>query len=48
MRGVYLGVATTFDVEDTVFTPTMLVITDESTIWIGRQSSLASSRETKE
>ena len=44
----YLGVATTFDVEDTMVTPAVLVITDESTIWISRQRSLASSRKPKE
>jgi hypothetical protein len=44
----YLGVATTFDVEDTVLTPAVLVIPDESTSGISGQGSLASSGKTKE
>jgi len=39
----YLGIASTFDVEDTVVGPAMFVITDKSTVWIGRQSRLAGS-----
>jgi len=32
----YLGIASTFDVEDTMITPAVLVITDESTVGISR------------
>lgn len=44
----YLGVTATFDVEDTVIRPAMLIITDESTVGISRQSRLTRSRQTKE
>lgn len=39
---VYLGIATTFDIEDTMVTPAVLVIADESAIWISRQCGLPS------
>lgn len=43
-----LGVATTFDVEDTGVGPAVLVVTDQGSLWVGRESGLSSSRETEE
>ena len=40
-----LGIATTLDVEYTSVRPDMLVITDEETIWVGRQGGLSGSRK---
>jgi len=43
-----LGVAAALDVEDTCVGPAVLVVTDERTLRVGRQSGLASARETEE
>ena len=43
-----LCVATTLIVEDTIVIPTVLVITDELTLWIGRESCLTCTRKTEE
>lgn len=43
-----LGVAAALDVEDAAVTPAVLVVTDESTVGVGRQSRLAGSRQTEE
>ena len=43
-----LSVATTFEVEDTVVIPAVLVVTDEETLRIGRKGGFASSRKTEE
>ena len=43
-----LSVATTFEVEDTVVIPTVLVITDEETLRIGREGRLTRAGETEE
>lgn len=43
-----LGVATTLDVEDTVVGPAVLVVTNKSSVGVGRECGLASSRETEE
>jgi hypothetical protein len=43
-----LGVATTLEVEDTAVTPAVLIVTDESTLRVGREGGLASSRQTEE
>lgn len=43
-----LGVAATLDVEDTTVGPAVLVVTDQGTVGVGRQSGLASTRETEE
>ena len=43
-----LGVAATLDVEDTVVTPAVLIITNQGTVGVGRQGGLAGTRETEE
>jgi hypothetical protein len=43
-----LSVATALDVEDTRVGPAVLVVTDERTLGVSRQSSLASAGETEE
>lgn len=43
-----LGVAATLDVEDTLVGPAVLVITDQSTLGVGRQRRLTSSGQTEE
>jgi hypothetical protein len=43
-----LGIATSFNVEDTLIGPNVLVITNEKALRVSRQSCLSSSRETKE
>lgn len=43
-----LGVAATFDVEDTAVRPAVLVITDEATVGVGGESGLASAGKTEE
>ena len=43
-----LSIATTLIVEDTLVIPSVLVITDELTLWIGRKSCLTSTRKTEE
>ena len=43
-----LGVAATLDVEDTTVRPAVLVVTDQGTLGIGRQSRLTRTRETEE
>ena len=54
LRFVFFGqidefcIASTFEVEDPVRTPSVLVITDEGTLWIGRERGLSCSREAKE
>ena len=44
----YLSIAATLEVEYAVVVPTMLVITDELTLWISGQSSLTSTGQTEE
>jgi hypothetical protein len=43
-----LSVATALDVENTVVRPAVLVVTNESSVGVGGESGLASSRETEE
>ena len=43
-----LGVASTFNVEDTLIGPDVLIITNKLSSWVSRESSLASTRETEE
>lgn len=43
-----LGVASTFDVEDTSITPAVLVVTNQGTLWVCGECGLSSSRETEE
>ena len=43
-----LGVAPTLDVEHTTVTPAVLIITNESTLRVGRKGGLASTRQTEE
>ena len=43
-----LGVATALNVEDTLVAPAVLVVTDQGTLGVGRESCLASARETEE
>lgn len=43
-----LGVATTLNVEDTLVAPAVFVVTDESTLGVGRKGGLAGTRQTKE
>lgn len=43
-----LGVAATLNVEDTAVRPAVLVVTNQGTVGVGRQSGLAGTRETEE
>lgn len=43
-----LGVAATFNVEDTVVAPAVLIVTDQGTVGVGRQCGLAGARQTEE
>jgi hypothetical protein len=43
-----LGVATTLDIEDTSFSPAVLIITDQIAVWIGGESGLAGTGKTEE
>ena len=43
-----LGIAATLNVEDTSVTPAVLVVTDQGTLGVGRQSGLAGSGKTEE
>ena len=43
-----LGVATTLNVEDASVAPAVLVVTNQGTLGVGRQSRLSSSRQTEE
>ena len=43
-----LCIATTFQVEDTLIIPSVLVITNELTLWLGRKSCLTCTRKTEE
>ena len=43
-----LSIAATLEVEDTFVVPTVLVVTDEQTLWIGRKSCLTCARQTEE
>lgn len=43
-----LGVTSTLDVEDTLVGPAVLIVTDKSTLGVGREGGLAGSRKTEE
>ena len=43
-----LGVAATLEVEHTIVIPSVLVVTDEQTLRVGRKSCLTCTRETEE
>lgn len=43
-----LCVASTFDVEDTRVRPDMLIVSDEQTVGVGRESGLSGTRKTEE
>lgn len=42
------GIATSLNIEDTIVTPAVLVVSDQSTLGISREGGLASTRETEE
>ncbi|KAH3686254.1 hypothetical protein WICPIJ_002751 [Wickerhamomyces pijperi] len=43
-----LGVTTTFDVEHTFVGPAVLVVTNQQSVWVGRQGGLTGTGQTKE
>src|SRR4051812_11892995 len=43
-----LRVAATFDIEDAIVAPAVLVVADEMALWIGRERRLARAAEAKE
>mmetsp|Transcript_2275 Transcript_2275/g.3194 ORF Transcript_2275/g.3194 Transcript_2275/m.3194 type:complete len:357 (+) Transcript_2275:743-1813(+) len=43
-----LCVTATLKIEDSIFIPAMLIITNQCSMWVGRQSSLTSARKAKE
>ena len=43
-----LGIAATLEVEHTIVVPSVLVVTDEQTLRVGRKSSLTCTRKTEE
>src|SRR5574344_1213862 len=44
----YLCIATTFEVEYALIVPSVLIITNQLTFWIGRQCGLTCTRQTEE